>query len=72
MLILSKKRVYIILVCLILATLTFGIKSLNKPEVEETVALPVNNKIIILDAGHGRRRSEVQQQQMEYQNLALI
>lgn len=72
MFVLSKKRVYIILTCLIVATLAFEIKILNKPETQETVALPVNNKIIILDAGHGRGRPEVQQHQKEYQKQILI
>lgn len=33
----------------------YSIKNSNKDEanVVETVALPVNNKIIVLDAGHG-------------------
>jgi len=58
MFILSKKRIYMIFTCLILFTAIFGIASSNKPEVQVTVALPVNKKIIILDAGHGRRRPE--------------
>lgn len=62
MFIISKKRIYIILTCLVIATLAFEIKILNKPEAEETVALPVNKKVIVLDAGHGRRRPEEQPQ----------
>ena len=62
MLVLNKKRIYIIFACLILSTIVFQLKAPKNMEVKETVALPVDNKVIILDAGHGRRRSEEQQQ----------
>lgn len=62
MLVLNKKRIYIIFACLILSTIVFQLKGPRNMEVKETVALPVDNKVIILDAGHGRRRSEEQQQ----------
>lgn len=59
MIVLNRKRIYIILSCLIISSVVFQIcKNPKKIEVEETVALPVNNKTIIIDAGHGRRRSE--------------
>ncbi len=54
MFILNKKRIYIIFCCLVLSTLAFKINNnLNTLDVIETVALPVNNKVIIIDAGHG-------------------
>lgn len=55
MLVLNKKRIYIVFAFLILSTLVFqiGVNS-KKIDVKETVALPVNNKVIIIDAGHGR------------------
>lgn len=62
MFVLNKKRIYIIFACLILSTIVFQLKAPKNMEVKETVALPVDNKVIILDAGHGRRRSEEQQQ----------
>ncbi len=62
MLVLNKKRIYIIFACLILSTIVFQLKGPRNMEVKETVALPVDNKVIILDAGHGRGRSEVLQQ----------
>lgn len=56
MLILNKKRIYLILTCLILSTMVFQFKTSKNLQTVETVALPVNKKIIVLDAGHGRRR----------------
>ena len=53
MLVLQKKRIFIILSCLIVSTLAFQIKDFRKKKIIETVALPVNNKVIIIDAGHG-------------------
>ena len=55
MLILNKKRIYLILTCLILSTMVFQFKTSKNIQTIETVALPVN-KTIVLDAGHGRRR----------------
>ena len=68
MIILNRKRIYIVLTCLILSTIVFQISD-NSKKVDslETVALPVNNKTIIIDAGHGRRRSEELLQKTEQQ-----
>lgn len=55
MFILNKKRIYIILTCIIISVAVFQTTSLNNSKIQETVALPVNKKVIILDAGHGRR-----------------
>ena len=58
--ILNKKRIYIVFSCLILSTLVFQLSNNSrKIQSQETVALPVNKKVIIIDAGHGgedRRR----------------
>lgn len=48
---LSKKKLYIIIICLLLFIIFFVI--LKKQNIIETVALPVENKVIIIDAGHG-------------------
>ena len=60
MFILNKKRIYIVFSCLILSTLVFQLSNNSrKIQSQETVALPVNKKVIIIDAGHGgedRRR----------------
>ena len=43
---LSKKRM--------LAVLAIGISQIFiEPETTETVAIPVSNKVIVIDAGHG-------------------
>lgn len=60
MFIINRKRIYLILVCLILSTVAFNINYKKDLETQVTVALPANNKTIILDAGHGRRRPEEQ------------
>ena len=56
MLVLNKKRILIVLTCLVVSTIAFQFKDVKNVDTKETVALPVNNKMIILDAGHGRRR----------------
>lgn len=48
MLILNKKRILIIFMCIIVSLSFVGIKRENKAI--ETVALPVEDKVIILDA----------------------
>ncbi len=53
MLILRKKRLFIIITCLIVSTVTFKIKNKRNIVSKETVALPINNRVIIIDAGHG-------------------
>ncbi len=58
MFLLNKKRICIIFCCLILSILSFKVNNdFNKLDTIETVALPVNKKVIIIDAGHGRRGS---------------
>lgn len=50
---LGKKRI-ILLVSLLIAVVAIGIFQINlKEETIETVALPVSNKVIVIDAGHG-------------------
>ena len=52
MLIIDRKRISFILTVLFVSVMFF---SLNRHEVDtvQTVSLPVSNKVIILDAGHG-------------------
>ena len=54
MLVLHRKRIFIVLTCIIVSTIAFQLKGVKKADTQETVALPVNNKVVILDAGHGR------------------
>ena len=60
MFILNKKRIYIVFSCLILSTLVFQLSNNSrKIQSQETVALHLKKKVIIIDAGHGgedRRR----------------
>ena len=53
MLILRKKRIFIILTCLIISTVAFKMRDTKNVSTKETVALPVNDRVIIIDAGHG-------------------
>ena len=62
MVILSKKRINIIVCSLLVSLFAFSFKvakvptnNINKEEsTVETVALPVTNKVIVIDAGHGK------------------
>ena len=56
MLVLNKKRILIVLACMFVSTIAIQFNGIKNVDTKETVALPVNNKVIILDAGHGRRR----------------
>ncbi len=56
MIVLSKKRIYIMLSMIIVATLAFSFKIADKNKIVQTVALPVSNKVIVLDAGHRKTR----------------
>ena len=47
----NKKRILTVTICLVLSFFLAGIR--EKKETIETVALPVEDKVIIIDAGHG-------------------
>lgn len=54
MIILRKKRLILIASLLCCLLTLFSLKnSFINPETVETVNLPVSNKVIVLDAGHG-------------------
>ena len=53
MIILSKKRIGIVCMCIIIAVGSFLLYPSTKQEVVETVSLPVSQKTIVIDAGHG-------------------
>ena len=57
MILLSRKRIFIILSCISLSIFTFLFftthSTVDKVKTIETVALPISNKVIVLDAGHG-------------------
>ena len=55
MIILSKKRIMIVASVIMVALFAFAIQTNTKnTNVVQTVALPVSNKVIVLDAGHGK------------------
>lgn len=57
MVIISKKRLSLILSLVLVSVCAFIIGNNRESELLEsvpTVALPVSNKVIILDAGHGK------------------
>ena len=56
MVILDKKRILITLAVSLIAIFTFSIQTAStkeKNKTVQTVALPVSNKVIVIDAGHG-------------------
>lgn len=60
MIVLTKKKILYILgiisMFILVYTITIcNVSNANKKEIEtiQTVALPVNNKVIVIDAGHG-------------------
>ena len=55
MVVLNRKRIYIILACVVFSALigVRGIEINKQANTVETVALPVSSKVIVLDAGHG-------------------
>lgn len=55
MYIISKKRIFIILLCLCVSVCsTYLIKDSIEHQTVETVSLPVSNKVVVIDAGHGK------------------
>lgn len=53
MIILNRKRLILLSSFIFVSLLACTIKSIHTPTTIETVALPVSNKVIVLDAGHG-------------------
>ena len=51
MIIINKKRIILILLVLFVSVVSFSFKKSN--DVVSVSSLPVTNKVIILDAGHG-------------------
>lgn len=52
MIIINKKRILLMLTIIFVGVFTFQIA--EKQKTVETVTLPVSNKVIVLDAGHGK------------------
>lgn len=54
MLVLSKKRISLVLVCVFISVFTFMFSTAKKDEnTLQTVTLPVSGKTVVIDAGHG-------------------
>ena len=56
MIILNRKRLTIILSCMIMAVFAFTFQVADQNKTVQTVSLPVSNKVIVLDAGHRKTR----------------
>lgn len=54
MIILNKKRILLITSIVAISIFVFTIQTAQVNETVETVALPVSNKTIVIDAGHGK------------------
>lgn len=53
MIIISKKRLLIVLSAILVSVGIFSISSVKKEDTVQTVSLPVSEKVIVIDAGHG-------------------
>ncbi len=53
MIVLNKKRILIVSMFVAISVLAFTIQSAQVKNTTPTVALPVSNKVIVIDAGHG-------------------
>lgn len=56
MIILSKKRIMIVIGTLMIAVFSFMLQTADRNKTVETVSLPVSNKVIVVDAGHRKTR----------------
>ena len=53
MIVLNKKRILFIMLAVVVAVCVPEISKKNDVSIIETTALPVSNKVIVIDAGHG-------------------
>lgn len=69
MVLLTRKRIFIILSGIIFSVITFIFFTTNNTaETAQTVALPVSNKVIVLDAGHGIPDERCSKQKWNYRS----
>ena len=52
MIVLSRKRILMVTGTLMIAIFSFMFQNANVKKTVPTVALPVTNKVIVIDAGH--------------------
>lgn len=56
MIVINKKRISIITICLLLGIFAYSYKGTKinlDEEIQETTSTPVSGKVIVVDAGHG-------------------
>lgn len=54
MIIINKKRIIFIMSSVVFSVISFSLFfNIKSKETVQTVALPISNKVVILDAGHG-------------------
>ena len=56
MIILRKKRILFVLSVVLISMFAFTIQVAKNEETVSAVALPVSNKVIVIDAGHRKTR----------------
>lgn len=66
MIILNKKRLLLISSFVFVSLIACTINSVQSPNTVQTVALPVSNKVIVIDAGHGVPDERSPEQQGNY------
>ncbi len=61
MIVIRKKRLQIIVVCLLISIFAFSFQIANQKEtnqlnntIKQTTATPVSGKTVVIDAGHGK------------------
>ena len=54
MIVISKKRIVYLVSILCVSLFIFSIAFQSTEKTVETVAMPVTNKVIVIDAGHGK------------------
>lgn len=54
MIVISRKRILFIASILCVSVFAFSLNTYSSKKTVETVALPVSNKVIVIDAGHGK------------------
>lgn len=54
MIVLSKKRIMIVIGTVMIAMFAFIFQTASVNKTVQTVALPVSDKVVVIDAGHGK------------------
>lgn len=76
MIIIRKKRIVIVCLCIVLSFCFVAVgKSLNfnKEETQIVVSLPVSNKVVVLDAGHGSPdRTELKVKMVHMKMISIL